>query len=165
MRYSKKRNASIGCLNLTLGARNVIWAFLFHFSFVSSASWLILRGVMSARCQAAIPLLRIVISSGILLHLSGFFVRGMTAMWVALIAHSRIILNQQYIPCSPYQTCLVCDSVTTAISDPNARGHHDDRLAWFWTMDVPRDTDRNDWMSECMCYTSFWNFHSTYLPT
>ena len=56
----KFRNASIGCLNLTLGARNVIWTFLFRFSFVSSASWLVLGGVMSARCQAAIALSRIV---------------------------------------------------------------------------------------------------------
>ena len=65
-----------------------------------------------------------------------------------------------------YQELHVSDlNVTTAISDPNARGHCDDRLAWFWTMDVPHDTDRNDWMSECMCYTSFQNFHSTYLPT
>ena len=62
MRYSKSRNAGIGRLNLTLGARNVIWIFLFHFSFISSASWLILRGVMSARRQAAIALLRIVFS-------------------------------------------------------------------------------------------------------
>ena len=63
MGYSKNWNASIGCLNLTLGARNVIWTFLFHFSFISSASWLILGGVMSARHQAAIALLRIVNSS------------------------------------------------------------------------------------------------------
>ncbi|KIM60190.1 hypothetical protein SCLCIDRAFT_26835 [Scleroderma citrinum Foug A] len=62
-----------------------------------------------------------------------------------------------------YQELHASDlSVTTAISNPNARGHHDDRLAWFWTMDVPHDTDRNNWMSECMCYTLFWNFHSTY---
>ena len=47
-RYSKSQNASIGHLNLTLGARNVIWTFFFHFSFVSSASWLVLRGVMSS---------------------------------------------------------------------------------------------------------------------
>ena len=60
MRYSKTRNASIGCLNLTLGTRNVIWAFLFRFSFVSSASWLVLGGVMSSRCQVVIALLRIV---------------------------------------------------------------------------------------------------------
>ena len=60
MRYSKSQNAGIGCLNLTLGTRNIIWAFLFCFSFVSSASWLFLRGVMSTRCQAAIALLRIV---------------------------------------------------------------------------------------------------------
>ena len=62
MRYSKSRNACIGHLNLTLGTRNVIWAFLFCFSFVSSASWLVLGGVMSSRRQAAIALLRIVFS-------------------------------------------------------------------------------------------------------
>ncbi|KIM65072.1 hypothetical protein SCLCIDRAFT_1163641 [Scleroderma citrinum Foug A] len=48
-----------------------------------------------------------------------------------------------------YQELHALDlSVTTAISNPNARGHRDDRLAWFWTMDVPHYTDRNDWMSE-----------------
>src|SRR5579863_5805223 len=62
MRYSKSRNAGTGRLNLTLGTRNVIWIFLFHFSFVSSASWLVLGGVMSARRQAAIALSRIVFS-------------------------------------------------------------------------------------------------------
>ena len=62
MRYSKSRNASTGHLNLTLGARNVIWAFLFHFSFISSASWLILEGVMSTMHQAVITLSRIVFS-------------------------------------------------------------------------------------------------------
>ena len=40
--------------------------------------------------------------------------------------------------------------VSTAVSDPNARGHQYDRLAWFWTMDIPQDTDTSDWMSECM---------------
>ena len=62
MRYSKSRNAGIGHLNLTLGARNLIWIFLFPFSFISSASWLVLEGVMSARCQAVITLSRIVFS-------------------------------------------------------------------------------------------------------
>ena len=41
--------------------------------------------------------------------------------------------------------------VSTAIADPNARGHRDDTLAWFCTMDVPRDTAMNNWMSECLC--------------
>ena len=62
MRYSKSRNAGIGCLNLTLGARNIIWLVLFHFSFISSTSWLVLEGVMSARRQAAITLSRIAFS-------------------------------------------------------------------------------------------------------
>ena len=62
MRYSKSQNASIGHLNLTLGTRNIIWIFFFHFSFVSSASWLVLRGVMSTTHQAVITLSRIVFS-------------------------------------------------------------------------------------------------------
>ena len=62
MRYSKGRNAGTGRLNLTLGARNVIWIFLFHFSFVSSASWLVLEGVMSTMHQVVITLSRIVFS-------------------------------------------------------------------------------------------------------
>ena len=40
-------------------------------------------------------------------------------------------------------------AISTAIADPNARGHRNDTLAWFWTMDVPRDTAANNWMSEC----------------
>ena len=39
--------------------------------------------------------------------------------------------------------------VSTAVSDPNARGHWYNHLAWFWTMDIPQDTDTSDWMSEC----------------
>ena len=39
--------------------------------------------------------------------------------------------------------------VTAAAAGPNSRGHCNDTLAWFWSMDVPRDTEANDWMSEC----------------
>ncbi|KIK82080.1 hypothetical protein PAXRUDRAFT_154590, partial [Paxillus rubicundulus Ve08.2h10] len=35
--------------------------------------------------------------------------------------------------------------VTTPISDPN--GHTAD-LTWFWTMDIPRDAQESNWMSE-----------------
>ena len=49
----------------------------------------------------------------------------MTATWVALIARSRIILNQQYVPCSLYQTCLVCDSTANSLTaSKNARLDH-----------------------------------------
>ena len=44
--------------------------------------------------------------------------------------------------------------VSAAVADPNARGHRDDTLAWFWTMDVPWDTEVNDWMSECKPFIS-----------
>ncbi|KIM53734.1 hypothetical protein SCLCIDRAFT_138320 [Scleroderma citrinum Foug A] len=40
-------------------------------------------------------------------------------------------------------------TVSTAVADSNARGHHLDSLTWFWTMDIPKDTHENDWMSEC----------------
>jgi hypothetical protein len=40
--------------------------------------------------------------------------------------------------------------ITAAAAAPNSRGNCNDRLAWFWLMDVPRDTEANDWMSECM---------------
>jgi len=39
--------------------------------------------------------------------------------------------------------------ISATIANPNARGHRDDTLAWFWTMDVLWDTEVNDWMSEC----------------
>ena len=97
MRYSKSRNASIGHLNLTLGTRNVIWAFLFHFSIVSSASWLVLGGVMSSRRQAAIALLRIVFSC------DGW-------LWCAiLISHIRIICLHGFFFISWASSCVKDD--------------------------------------------------------
>ncbi|KIK76265.1 hypothetical protein PAXRUDRAFT_18335 [Paxillus rubicundulus Ve08.2h10] len=41
--------------------------------------------------------------------------------------------------------------VTTTISDPNRSVHHMENLAWFWTMDIPRDAHKSDWMSEFYC--------------
>ncbi|KIK82487.1 hypothetical protein PAXRUDRAFT_153734 [Paxillus rubicundulus Ve08.2h10] len=46
--------------------------------------------------------------------------------------------------------------VTAAISDPNGSIHHMADLAWFWTMNIPRDAQESDWMSEfyhinCLC--------------
>lgn len=43
--------------------------------------------------------------------------------------------------------------VSSAVALPNARDHRNASLAWFWTMDIPRDTETNDWMSECTCRT------------
>ena len=43
--------------------------------------------------------------------------------------------------------------VTTAAASPNVRGLRNRKLAWFWSIDVPRDTEANDWMSECR----FWS--------
>ncbi|KAI6147060.1 hypothetical protein BKA82DRAFT_3980311 [Pisolithus tinctorius] len=39
-------------------------------------------------------------------------------------------------------------TVSATIADPNARGHRDDTLAWFWTVDLPRDSAMNDRMLE-----------------
>ncbi|KAL4068118.1 hypothetical protein J3A83DRAFT_4096815, partial [Scleroderma citrinum] len=38
----------------------------------------------------------------------------------------------------------------TAVADPNAHRHCHEHLTWFWTMNIPKDTNKNDWMSECM---------------
>jgi len=63
-----------------------------------------------------------------------------------------IVLGASQEILSRYQELCEKDlRVSTAIADPNARGHRDDTLAWFWTMDVPRDTAMNNWMSECLC--------------
>lgn len=40
-------------------------------------------------------------------------------------------------------------SVTTARIDPSLRGQRDSSLAWFWTMDVKKDTDTANGMAEC----------------
>ncbi|KIK73224.1 hypothetical protein PAXRUDRAFT_178977, partial [Paxillus rubicundulus Ve08.2h10] len=42
--------------------------------------------------------------------------------------------------------------VTTAIYNPNGSVHRMENLAWFWTMDIPRDAQESDWMSECRSY-------------
>ncbi|KAI5993816.1 hypothetical protein F5J12DRAFT_785937 [Pisolithus orientalis] len=39
-------------------------------------------------------------------------------------------------------------TVSATIADPNARGHCNNTLAWFWTMDLPWDSAKNDRMSE-----------------
>jgi hypothetical protein len=39
--------------------------------------------------------------------------------------------------------------VSTAVGNPNTRNHRNGSLSWFWTMDIARDTEMNDWMSEC----------------
>ncbi|KAL4066772.1 hypothetical protein J3A83DRAFT_4098041 [Scleroderma citrinum] len=44
--------------------------------------------------------------------------------------------------------------VTTMVANPNAHGHHNEHLAWFWAMDTPKDTNTNDWMSEF--YHIYW---------
>ena len=41
----------------------------------------------------------------------------MTATWVALITHSRIISNQWYVPCSLYLTYLVHDNMGWKVGD------------------------------------------------
>ncbi|KIK75530.1 hypothetical protein PAXRUDRAFT_18923 [Paxillus rubicundulus Ve08.2h10] len=38
--------------------------------------------------------------------------------------------------------------VSSAVAKPNARGHRNDTLPWFWSMDVARDAEANNWMME-----------------
>lgn len=39
--------------------------------------------------------------------------------------------------------------VTSAVADPNSRGERHSTLAWFWSIDIPGDTEVHNWMSEC----------------
>ena len=39
--------------------------------------------------------------------------------------------------------------VTTSVLNLNGSGHRNENLAWFWSMDIPWDTDVGDRMSEC----------------
>ncbi|KIK76104.1 hypothetical protein PAXRUDRAFT_18443 [Paxillus rubicundulus Ve08.2h10] len=38
--------------------------------------------------------------------------------------------------------------ISGTVAEPNARGHRNDTLPWFWSMDVARDAEANDWMME-----------------
>ncbi|KAF8833168.1 hypothetical protein BDN67DRAFT_873472, partial [Paxillus ammoniavirescens] len=38
--------------------------------------------------------------------------------------------------------------VSSAVAEPNARGHMNDTLPWFWSMDVARDAEADNWMME-----------------
>ncbi|KIK73879.1 hypothetical protein PAXRUDRAFT_117489, partial [Paxillus rubicundulus Ve08.2h10] len=38
--------------------------------------------------------------------------------------------------------------ISGAVAEPNARGHRNDTLPWFWSMDVARDAEANTWMME-----------------
>ena len=131
MRYSKYWNAGIGCLNLTLGARKVIWTFLFHFSFVSSASWLFLRGGMSIRHQVVIALLRIVFSCNgwlwhavlisciRIIHLHGFFF----VSWASSHAKDDCYMGCTHHSLQDNLKSMVCSMFTV----PNVFG------AWHWS--------------------------------
>lgn len=38
---------------------------------------------------------------------------------------------------------------STVIATPNGAGQRNAHLAWFWTMDIQRDTENDNWMEEC----------------
>ncbi|KIN93854.1 hypothetical protein M404DRAFT_35666 [Pisolithus tinctorius Marx 270] len=40
-------------------------------------------------------------------------------------------------------------TVSTAAISQNAHDHRGSQLPWFWSIDMPRDTESNTWMSEC----------------
>ena len=43
--------------------------------------------------------------------------------------------------------------VNTATAASNSRGLRNEKLSWFWGMDISRDTKTEDWMSKCKCYS------------
>jgi hypothetical protein len=72
------------------------------------------------------------------------------ARYYASARRAMIRLNADEECLDRYQLLTRADlKVTTAISDPNARGQRHVHLSWFWTMDVQRDSQAEDWMEEC----------------
>ena len=52
-----------------------------------------------------------------------------------------------------YQPLLYSDlKVTSAVTDPNSWGQRNSTLAWFWSTDIPGDTEIDSWMNECEFY-------------
>ena len=41
-------------------------------------------------------------------------------------------------------------SSTTAAFTQGAHEHRGSQLPWFWTIDIPKDTNSKSWLSECM---------------
>lgn len=39
--------------------------------------------------------------------------------------------------------------VTASVLNPNGSGDRNENLAWFWCVNILRDTDADHWMSEC----------------
>ncbi|KIK79107.1 hypothetical protein PAXRUDRAFT_162178 [Paxillus rubicundulus Ve08.2h10] len=79
----------------------------------------------------------------VLLRHAQIYRKGQNAMVAlqadeTLLERYRLLVNQDL-------------KVTTAISDPNRSVHHMADLTWFWTMDIPRDAQESDWMSEIYC--------------
>ena len=64
--------------------------------------------------------------------------------------HALVSLRADEDTLSKYRELMDADlKVTTSVLNPNGSGHRNENLAWFWSMDIPRDTQADDWMSEC----------------
>ncbi|KAI6034786.1 hypothetical protein EDC04DRAFT_2571570 [Pisolithus marmoratus] len=42
-------------------------------------------------------------------------------------------------------------SISMATFTQGAHNHHSSQLPWFWTIDIPKDTNSKSWLTECMC--------------
>ncbi|KAI6032485.1 hypothetical protein EDC04DRAFT_2571902 [Pisolithus marmoratus] len=54
-----------------------------------------------------------------------------------------------------YQELINSDLATsTAAFTQGAHYHCASQLPWFWTIDIPRDTNSKSWLTECICNPS-----------
>lgn len=62
-----------------------------------------------------------------------------------------VALDADKITLAKYQPLWDEDlKIAVAANDLNARGLQHESLAWFWSMDIPKDTKNSDWLAECM---------------
>ncbi|KAL4075203.1 hypothetical protein V8B97DRAFT_2022219 [Scleroderma yunnanense] len=95
------------------------------------------------------------------LHEAVIFWRDVRHAWGWIASTDATLQHYARIYCQCCRQMVALDASMDildqySIAEPNARGHQDDTLAWFWTMDLPCDTDKNDWMSECKLSLPCW---------
>ncbi|KAI6041790.1 hypothetical protein EDC04DRAFT_2601423 [Pisolithus marmoratus] len=70
-------------------------------------------------------------------------------LWLALVDKAMISLHVDVESLSHYQELKQSHlTINTAVFQQNAHAHHGNQLPWFWSINIPKDTESKSWMSE-----------------
>ncbi|KAI6046585.1 hypothetical protein EDC04DRAFT_2546897, partial [Pisolithus marmoratus] len=85
-------------------------------------------------------------------------------LWLALV-DKAMIFSKIYRRCWEAMIALHVDveslshyqelkqshlTINSAVFQQNAHAHHGNQFPWFWSINIPKDTESKNWMSECM---------------